>query len=98
MRSLFLSDKQIPVVKNTSDMSSSLTLVVSDGMNPISCYVLDDLNGDLLTFMSISVPKIPDDRMADTIGAGDSFVAGYIQALTKGFDRKECIKRGVSVI
>jgi hypothetical protein len=43
---------------------------------------------------SIPVPKV--DEVRDSVGAGDSFVAGYISELVNGKSRMPCIKKGVN--
>lgn len=44
---------------------------------------------------TIPVPKISNDLIKDTNGAGDSFVGGFLAALVKGRDIDDCVRAGI---
>ena len=80
-----------------------ITLIVSDGGNPLSFYTLAGIDGDRVTPRvipelsgSVSVPEIPEEEIKDTIGAGDSFVSGFMAGLAHtGRSTRECILNGI---
>lgn len=39
---------------------------------------------------------IPCENLVDTMGAGDSFIAGFLQAITGGLPIEECMKKGAA--
>ena len=41
------------------------------------------------------VPKISDDEIIDTIGAGDQFAAGFIAGMVAGCDYRDAVHRGI---
>merc|ERR1712110_3345 len=40
------------------------------------------------------VIKLPKEKLVDTNGAGDSYVGGFLAALSKGLDMEACCKAG----
>jgi len=46
------------------------------------------------TFMKIPVPKLDKSLIVDLNGAGDSFVGGFLAALSKGQNVEACVKTG----
>ena len=55
---------------------------------PLGCYV----NG---TESSFALPAVKVDKVVDTTGAGDSFVAGFIAGILRGMDLRECAESGL---
>ena len=43
----------------------------------------------------IPVSSLPEENIRDTIGAGDSFIAGFLLSLTRNHDLKTCVMSGV---
>ena len=84
---------------NDDDEDEKLTLIVSDGGNPLSFYTIitNGSNPKVVPMMSgsVPVPKIPEDEIQDTIGAGDSFVSGFMAGLAMERTTRECILNGI---
>merc|ERR1712060_480412 len=63
------------------------TVVITQGCDPtIVAY-----NGHVTEYPVITLPK---EKLVDTNGAGDSYVGGFIAALSKGFSVADCCKAG----
>ncbi len=90
-------------------ISSDTNVVVTDGPEAVMTFRVEvqGSNGKsrVRGFRAVDSPTVEAAEIKDTIGAGDSFVAGYAQALMmpggmkkKGEEqeRVECVKRGVS--
>ncbi|CAB4070377.1 E2.7.1.20 [Lepeophtheirus salmonis] len=45
--------------------------------------------------LRVPVKRIPKDEIRDTVGAGDSFIAGYLYGIILGKTNRECIEHGV---
>ena len=45
--------------------------------------------------IKLSVPVIPEDTIKDTIGAGDSFIAGFLYSLSFNDKLLTCLSSGV---
>ena len=69
-----------------------LTAVVTEGRNPVQCYEI----GDRLRTMTVEVPALEVDLIKDTIGAGDSFIAGFVHVLLMKGSLRSCIDYAVS--
>lgn len=69
-------------------------IVVTDGSNDV-VYYKGDANG--IESSAINVPKVNEEDIVDTTGAGDSFVAGFLYELIRGKDIKECIEFGITI-
>jgi bifunctional ADP-heptose synthase (sugar kinase/adenylyltransferase) len=52
----------------------------------------NDFESKLLRVYSVR-NCIPEEEIKDTIGAGDSYIAGFLYEYAKGSDLKECIKK-----
>ena len=90
------------------DPSKSLLVIVTEGCEPVQCYTI----GSTLSTISVPVPKLPKDSikvscrnnndlydiysLQDTIGAGDSFISGFIYAFVHEGDLNECVEYAVS--
>jgi adenosine kinase len=46
---------------------------------------------------TVEVPKIAKDLLVDTNGAGDSFVGGFMAALSQGESVLDCVKAGIAL-
>ena len=79
-----------------SNRSSSLTVVMTDGPRSVIVLQLDPEAHEVTTKIEVDVPSIPENEIVDTVGAGDSFVAGYLAGFLGGKDRSACIRSGVS--
>jgi len=66
----------------------SLIVVVTEGCEPVQCYSI----GDRLKTISVPVPKLDKDLVKDTIGAGDSFIAGFIYVFIRERSLRACIE------
>ena len=77
--------------------SSSCTLVITDGPNPLTSLTYDHVTRSVDNLQRTSVPVIPQEEIVDSIGAGDSFVAGYLHGNMLGKSSRECIQHGVSM-
>jgi len=64
----------------------SLIAVVTEGCNPVQCYDI----GERLKTTSVEVPRLPKGAVKDTIGAGDSFIAGFIFVLLQQGSLRAC--------
>jgi len=63
------------------------TVVITQGCDPtIVC-----INGNITEHPILKLPK---EKLVDTNGAGDSYVGGFLAALTKGLPVAECCKAG----
>ncbi|KAG5678681.1 hypothetical protein PVAND_008332 [Polypedilum vanderplanki] len=69
-------------------------IIITDGSNPVLCYE-GNVNG--IETNIIEVPKVKHDKIIDTTGAGDSFVSGFLYALMKGSDMRQCIELGCKI-
>lgn len=69
----------------------SLIAVVTEGCEPVQCYSI----GDRLKTVSVPVPRLPDNAVKDTIGAGDSFIAGFIFVLLREGSLRSCIEYAI---
>lgn len=73
------------------DPSKSLLVIVTEGCEPVQCYTI----GSTLSTISVPVPKLPKDSIKDTIGAGDSFISGFIYAFVHEGDLNECVEYAI---
>merc|ERR1712151_937207 len=63
------------------------TVVITQGCDP----TLVAINGHVTEYPVIALPK---EKLVDTNGAGDSYVGGFLAALSKGLSVAECCKAG----
>eukprot|EP00812_Abedinium_dasypus_P015585 NODE_921_length_1309_cov_1501.884370.p1 GENE.NODE_921_length_1309_cov_1501.884370~~NODE_921_length_1309_cov_1501.884370.p1 ORF type:complete len:341 (+),score=94.87 NODE_921_length_1309_cov_1501.884370:79-1101(+) len=63
------------------------TVVITQGSDP----TIVAINGHITRHPVIELPK---EKLVDTNGAGDSYVGGFLAALSKGFDIAACCKAG----
>lgn len=82
--------------KVATSSSSSLTVVMTDGPRSVTVLQLDPKAHQVTSKVVNNVPPIPENEIVDTVGAGDSFVAGYLSAFLEGKDRSLCIKNGIA--
>lgn len=80
-----------------SKSPNSCTVIVTNGSNPVISFKLDTATNTIFDFLSVRVPKVPEDEIKDTVGAGDSFVAGYLFAMLLNQSRQQCIEKGVGI-
>jgi len=71
--------------------SRSLIAVVTEGCEPVQCYSI----GERLKTISVGVPRLPPSSVKDTIGAGDSFIAGFIFVLLREGSLRSCIEYAI---
>jgi len=69
-----------------------LLCVVTEGCSPVDCYSIGD---DTLTKMSVPVAKLPTHSVQDTIGAGDSFIAGFLFLFLRDSCVRVCVEGGI---
>eukprot|EP00090_Calanus_glacialis_P006280 TRINITY_DN14904_c0_g1_i1.p1 TRINITY_DN14904_c0_g1~~TRINITY_DN14904_c0_g1_i1.p1 ORF type:complete len:404 (-),score=98.40 TRINITY_DN14904_c0_g1_i1:69-1280(-) len=69
----------------------SLIVVVTEGCQPVQCYSI----GDRLKTISVPVPKLDKDLVKDTIGAGDSFISGFIYVFIREGSLRACIEYAI---
>merc|ERR1712046_10215 len=63
------------------------TVVITQGSDPtIVC-----INGQITEHPILALPK---EKLVDTNGAGDSYVGGFLAALSKGKSMADCCKAG----
>merc|ERR1719163_167950 len=63
------------------------TVVITQGADP----TIVAINGMIKEYPIIALPK---EKLIDTNGAGDSFVGGFLAALSKGLEMEACCKAG----
>merc|ERR1712046_138978 len=63
------------------------TVVITQGCDPTVVAI----NGQVTQYPIIALPK---EKLVDTNGAGDSFVGGFLAALSKGLSIEACCKAG----
>jgi len=69
----------------------SLIVVVTEGYQPVQCYTI----GEKLRTVSVPVPPLDKTYIKDTIGAGDSFIAGFISVYIRRGSLKSCIEYAI---
>lgn len=89
-----MDDLLVDLFKEYNKLTSKI-IVVTDGSNPVLLYQGNSSNG----FESdiIKVQKVNPEEIIDTTGAGDSFVAGFLQGLLDGKEGRECIEFGCEI-
>eukprot|EP00418_Pyrodinium_bahamense_P082437 CAMPEP_0179061130 /NCGR_PEP_ID=MMETSP0796-20121207/26227_1 /TAXON_ID=73915 /ORGANISM="Pyrodinium bahamense, Strain pbaha01" /LENGTH=145 /DNA_ID=CAMNT_0020757943 /DNA_START=1 /DNA_END=438 /DNA_ORIENTATION=- len=70
-----------------SAKSRKRTVVITQGCEPTVVAI----NGKITKYPVIVLPK---EKLVDTNGAGDSYVGGFLAALSKGLDMEACCKAG----
>merc|ERR1711904_637395 len=63
------------------------TVVITQGSDP----TIVAINGQITEYPILALPK---EKLVDTNGAGDSYVGGFLAALSKGLAIPECCKAG----
>merc|ERR1712188_134258 len=63
------------------------TVVITQGSDP----TIVAINGHITEHPILALPK---EKLVDTNGAGDSYVGGFLAALSKGLPIEECCKAG----
>jgi len=86
----------IEVVAN-DETSDATVVVVTDGPAEVLCFEVGrEIGAKAKALIALKPSPVDADEIVDTIGAGDSFVAGYAQAAVADKTRRECILRGVT--
>lgn len=75
--------------------STSKIIVITDGSNPVLFYSGNSSSG--VESDIVKVPKVKPEDIIDTTGAGDSFVAGFLQGMLEGKEIRECIEFGCEI-
>jgi adenosine kinase len=70
-----------------SSKGAHRTVVITQGCDP----TIVAINGQVTQYPVIALPK---EKLVDTNGAGDSYVGGFLAALSKGLPITECCKAG----
>merc|ERR1719453_2840718 len=70
-----------------STKSRKRTVVITQGADP----TIVAINGKVTTYPIIALLK---EKVIDTNGAGDSYVGGFLAALSKGLDMQACCNAG----
>jgi len=70
----------------------SLIVVVTEGCQPVQCYSIGETQ---LNTVSVPVPPLDKHCIKDTIGAGDSFIAGFISVYLRKGSLKSCIEYAI---
>jgi len=70
----------------------SLIVVVTEGCQPVQCY---DIGHDRLKTVSVPVPGLEKALIKDTIGAGDSFIAGFLYIFVRQGSLRSCIEYAI---
>ena len=82
------SDERGSQDKKYGPFRSHRTAVMTRGKNSIVCYHNHELSEH-------PVSQLEQERIVDTTGAGDSFVAGFLSQMVLGRDLEKCIKCGM---
>lgn len=69
-------------------------IIITDGANDVIYYKGDDLK---VVMGMVKVPKVNQEDIMDTTGAGDSFVAGFLDRLFQNRDIQDCIAYGIKL-
>lgn len=67
----------------------SQLVVLTNGKN--GCYVKDKGSEDAVLYPAV---QVPDEKIVDTVGAGDVFKAGFLDAALKGKSGERCVREG----
>lgn len=89
-----MDDLLTDLLNEYSDTSRRKIIVVTDGANPV--YFYEGNSSGIETDM-VNVPQVNAEEIIDTTGAGDSFVAGFINAMMEGKATRECIEVGCEI-
>ena len=68
---------------------SKVSFVITDGPNPVHTVAAGEVQ-------TMAVPPIPWAEIADTIGAGDQFAAGWLHAHRAGKNLTDCAAAGIA--
>jgi len=85
--SLIPSDESKKRKRSDESKKRKRTVVITQGADPTIVAV----NGHVKSYPIIALPK---EKLIDTNGAGDSFVGGFLAALSLGKDIEACCKAG----
>jgi len=69
-------------------------IVVTDGAQPVMYF---EGNASEIETNVFNVPEVNDDDCVDTTGAGDSFVAGFINGYIEGKTVRDCVELGCEI-
>lgn len=70
--------------------------IITNGSLSVDVYSKNE-NDNCVEKLSFDVPKIRDDKLVDTTGAGDAFVAGFCYEYLRKSSLDECVKSGINV-
>ena len=91
---LYLKASTVNGMHVPTGSSGGPVVVITDGPRPVRHFKWDAAHGRASLRADVKVARV--DIIEDTVGAGDSFVAGYLTAFVDGKDAKECVERGVN--
>jgi len=78
---------RLSLIPSDDSKKQKRTVVITQGADP----TIVAFNGHVKTYPVIALPK---EKLIDTNGAGDSFVGGFLAALSLGKDIEACCKAG----
>ena len=94
---LIPNEKEVALLTGEADPSRNAEIFTEHGV----CNVIIKCGKDGCIYKSASeegsIPAYSDAKVVDTTGAGDSFVAGFIYALSNGLSLPECCRYGCAV-
>jgi adenosine kinase len=70
--------------------------IITQGSAPVIVATCNH-DGTDTTIKEYEIPKIPKEKIVDTNGAGDSFVGGFLAALSQGKSVEECVHAGIAL-
>lgn len=85
----------IPICFKMLDFFRSCTVLITDGPNPLTSLTYYHSAHYVENIQRTPVPQIAKADIVDSIGAGDSFVAGYLYGRMIGNSNKDCVQSGV---
>jgi len=94
---IFPNEEEIALLTGETDVEKNAELLVRAG---VGCAVIKcGRKGCLIRTkeQTIRIPAYVIENPLDTTGAGDSFVAGFLFGLSRGFDLEDCARFGCAV-
>lgn len=93
--------KALSLPESNTDEQNAMefsTACLGDGGSPRLVVITRGLDPVIIAsgseYRMYQVPKVPKEKIVDTNGAGDSFVGGFLAALSRGLDEAICVAHG----